>query len=228
MERPRSRLAAFNRDAPGQPLSRPTGSTRGVASRASTGARPQVVGDASISSNRAAAVAARTASGSKAISSAGGAARTATSSAHRSARTRSTPPPSTSSPPRPTRRTTPRISTAGSRRGPAYGLVLLGDPPSFDEDVSDPQHCCVQPLDAVGFAVQCGDRTVSVSTWAAGLLFGADGVAVTVFSTVRPGCLPSHHDGLDHHDSFGFHAGLLLCPVVPRERCKGLTRPHTA
>ena len=34
------------------------------------------------------------------------------------------------------------------RPGPAYGLVLLGDPPSFDEDDSDP-HCCVKPLDAV-------------------------------------------------------------------------------
>ena len=34
------------------------------------------------------------------------------------------------------------------RPGPAYGLILLGDPPSFDEDDSDP-HCCVKPLDAV-------------------------------------------------------------------------------
>ena len=65
------------------------------------------------------------------------------------------------------------------RPGPASGLVLLGDPPSFDEDVSDP-HCCVKPLDAVALAVACGDRGVSESTWAAGLLFGADGVAVTV------------------------------------------------
>ena len=65
------------------------------------------------------------------------------------------------------------------RPGPAFGLVLLGDPPSFDEDVSDP-HCCVKPLDAVALAVACGDRGVSESTWAAGLLFGADGVAVTV------------------------------------------------
>ena len=35
-----------------------------------------------------------------------------------------------------------------SGTGPAYGLVLLGDPPSFDEDDADP-HCCVKPLDAV-------------------------------------------------------------------------------
>ena len=63
--------------------------------------------------------------------------------------------------------------------GPAYGLVLLGDPPSFDEDDSDP-HVCVMPCDAVAvpsLAVTCG---VSHSTVAAGLLFGADGVGVTV------------------------------------------------
>ena len=34
------------------------------------------------------------------------------------------------------------------RPGPASRLVLLSDPPSFDEDDSDP-HCCVKPLDAV-------------------------------------------------------------------------------
>ena len=28
--------------------------------------------------------------------------------------------------------------------GPAFGLVLLGDPPSFNEDDPDP-HCCVKP-----------------------------------------------------------------------------------
>ena len=28
------------------------------------------------------------------------------------------------------------------RPGPAFGLVLLGDSPSFDEDDPDP-HCCV-------------------------------------------------------------------------------------
>ena len=28
------------------------------------------------------------------------------------------------------------------RPGPAYGSVLLGDPPSFDEDDANP-HCCV-------------------------------------------------------------------------------------
>ena len=68
---------------------------------------------------------------------------------------------------------------ASAARAGVSRLVLLGDPPSFDEDVSDP-HCCVKPHDAVAIAVQCGDRGVSDSTWAAGLLFGADGVAVTV------------------------------------------------
>ena len=37
-----------------------------------------------------------------------------------------------------------RVSGPGRRTR----LVLLGDPPSFDEDDSDP-HCCVKPLDAV-------------------------------------------------------------------------------
>jgi len=40
-------------------------------------------------------------------------------------------------------------------------------------------------------AVACGDRGVSNSTWAAGLLFGADGVAATVSrDRVRPGMPP--------------------------------------
>ena len=40
-------------------------------------------------------------------------------------------------------------------------------------------------------AVACGDRGVSDSTWAAGLLFGADGVAITVsLDRVRPGMPP--------------------------------------
>ena len=68
---------------------------------------------------------------------------------------------------------------ASAARAGVGCLVLLGDPPSFDEDDSDP-HCCVKPHDAVAPAVACGDRGVSESTWAAGLLFGADGVAVTV------------------------------------------------
>ena len=46
------------------------------------------------------------------------------------------------------------------RPGPAYGLVLLGDPPSFDEDDPDP-HCCVKPQRCSYRAVACGDRGVS-------------------------------------------------------------------
>ena len=37
---------------------------------------------------------------------------------------------------------------ASAARAGVSRLVLLGDPPSFDEDDSDP-HCCVKPLDAV-------------------------------------------------------------------------------
>ncbi len=46
------------------------------------------------------------------------------------------------------------------RPGPAYGSVLLGDPPSFDEDDANP-HCCVKPQGCSCRAVACGDRGVS-------------------------------------------------------------------
>ena len=46
--------------------------------------------------------------------------------------------------------------------------------------------------------------------------------------TERPGCLPGHRDYLKRHDSLGFDAGLLLCPLVPRERSRGLARPPPA
>ena len=48
---------------------------------------------------------------------------------------------------------------------------------------------------------------------------------VTVYG---PGCLPGHRDYLKRHDSLSFDAGLLLRPVVPRERSEGLARPPTA
>ena len=48
---------------------------------------------------------------------------------------------------------------------------------------------------------------------------------VTVYG---PGCLPGHRDYLKRHDSLGFDAGRLLCPVVPRERSEGLARPPPA
>ena len=72
------------------------------------------------------------------------------------------------------------------------GLVLLGDPPSFDEDDSDP-HCCVKPLDAVALpsrAATAACRTrhgppVSCSAPMASRLR----YLVTVYG---PGCLPGH------------------------------------
>ena len=113
------------------------------------------------------------------------------------------------------------------RAGPAYGLVLLGDPPSLDEDVSDP-HCCVKPLDAVALpslaaTAACRSRhgpTASCSAPMASRL--------RCLMTVRPGCLPGHRDRLGRHDSLGFDAGLLLRPVVPCERSKRLARPPPA
>ena len=46
--------------------------------------------------------------------------------------------------------------------------------------------------------------------------------------TVRPGCLPGHRDHLDRHDSLGFDAGHLPCPVVPCELSERLARPPPA
>ena len=39
---------------------------------------------------------------------------------------------------------------------------------------------------------------------------------------------PSHRHYLARHDSLGFDAGRLLCPLVPRERSRGLARPPPA
>ena len=70
-----------------------------------------------------------------------------------------------------------RISVAGRSavfRRRRFGPALLREAPR-----------CSCP------AVACGDRGVSDSTWAAGLLFGADGAAVTVsLDRVRPGMPP--------------------------------------
>ena len=107
-------------------------------------------------------------------------------------------------------------------------LVLLGDPPSFDEDDTDP-HCCVKPLDAVALpsraaTAACRSRhgpTASCSAPMASRL--------RCLSTVYgPGCLPGHRDYLTRHDSPGFDAGRLLRPLVPRERSRGLARPPPA
>ena len=48
---------------------------------------------------------------------------------------------------------------------------------------------------------------------------------VTVYG---PGCLPGHRDYLKRHDSLGFDAGRLLCPLVPREPSERLARPPSA
>ena len=114
------------------------------------------------------------------------------------------------------------------RPGPAYGSVLLGDPPSFDEDDTDP-HCCVKPLDAVALpslaaTAACRTRHGPAASCSAPMASRLR-YLVTVYG---PGCLPGHRDYLKRHDSLGFDAGRLLCPVVPRERSEGLARPPTA
>ena len=114
------------------------------------------------------------------------------------------------------------------RPGPAYGLVLLGDPPSFDEDDSDP-HCCVMPLDAVALpslaaTAACRTRQGPAASCSAPMASRLR-CLVTVYG---PGCLPGHRDYLKHHDSLGFDAGRLLCPLVPREPSERLARPPPA
>ena len=114
------------------------------------------------------------------------------------------------------------------RPGSAYGLVLLGHPPSFDEDDSDP-HCCVMPLDAVALpsraaTAACRTRHGPAASCSAPMASRLR-YLVTVYG---PGCLPGHCDYLKRHDSLGFDAGRLLRPVVPRERSEGLARPPTA
>ena len=114
------------------------------------------------------------------------------------------------------------------RPGPAYGLVLLGDPPSFDEDDSDP-HCCVKPLDAVALpslaaTAACRNRHGPPASCSAPMVS-----RLRCLSTVYgPGCLPGHRHYLTRHDSLGFDAGRLLCPLVPRERSRSLARPPPA
>ena len=114
------------------------------------------------------------------------------------------------------------------RPGPAFGLVLLGDPPSFDEDDSDP-HCCVKPLDAVALpslaaTAACRNRHGPPASCSAPMA-----PRLRCLSTVYgPGCLPGHRDYLTRHDSPGFDAGRLLRPLVPRERSRSLARPPPA
>ena len=108
------------------------------------------------------------------------------------------------------------------RPGPAFGLVLLGDPPSL-KDVSDP-HGCVKPQRCSCRAVACGDRGVSCDM----------GPATSCSATMA-----SRH-GFFHRmseDASPVTATASLattgpasikdsaCPVVPRELSEGLAKP---
>ena len=65
------------------------------------------------------------------------------------------------------------------RPGPAYEVSVAGRSAVFRRRRYGPALLREAPRCSCP-AVACGDRGVSHSTWAAGLLFGADGVAVTV------------------------------------------------
>ena len=65
------------------------------------------------------------------------------------------------------------------RPGPAYEVSFAGRSAVFRRRRFGPALLRKAPRCSCP-AVACGDRGVSDSTWAAGLLFGADGVAVTV------------------------------------------------
>ena len=98
-----------------------------------------------------------------------------------------------------------RVSGPGRRTR----LVLLGDPPSFDEDDADP-HCCVVPLDAVALpsraaTAACRARHGPAASCSAPMASRLR-YLVTVYG---PGCLPGHRDYLKRHDSLSFDAGLL-------------------
>ena len=108
------------------------------------------------------------------------------------------------------------------RPGPAYGSVLLGDPPSFDEDDANP-HCCVQPRRCSCRAVACGDRGVSCDMgrrplvrrrWRRGSPFPA-----------RQGMPPLAPRPPRSPRQSRLRSRTLLGPVVPRERSEGPTRP---
>ena len=122
--------------------------------------------------------------------------------------------------------TAPGVASAA--RAGVGRLVLLGNPPSFDEDDSDP-HCCAMPLDAVALpslaaTAACRTRHGPAASCSAPMASRLR-YLVTVYG---PGCLLGHRDYLKHHDSFGFDAGRLLCPLVPRGRSRGLARPPPA
>ena len=118
--------------------------------------------------------------------------------------------------PRQRRRAGVRLSVAGRSaafRRRRFGPALLREAPR-----------CSCP------AVACGDRGVSDSTWAAGLLFGADGAAVTVsLDRVRPG-MPPRPPPLPRHATTVPASMQDACsrPLAPRERSRSLARPPPA
>ena len=98
----------------------------------------------------------------------------------------------------------PGAASAG--RAGVSRLVLLGDPPSLDEDDADP-HCCARPLDAVAVP-SLAATPACLATWAGGLLFGAVSAAAAVsFNRPRQGYLPGRRDRLGRRDSIGFDQG---------------------
>ena len=117
-----------------------------------------------------------------------------------------------------------RVSGPGRRTR----LVLLGDPPSFDEDDTDP-HCCVKPLDAVALPSRAATAACRTRHGPTASCSAPMASRLRCLSTVYgPGCLPGHRDYLTRHDSPGFDQGLLLRPLVPRERSRSLARPPPA
>ena len=75
------------------------------------------------------------------------------------------------------------------RPGPASGLVLLGDPPSFDEDDTDP-HCCVKPLDAVALPSRAATAACRTRQGPAASCSAPMASRLRCLSTVRPGMPP--------------------------------------
>ena len=115
-----------------------------------------------------------------------------------------------------------RVSGPGQRTR----LVLLGDPPSFDEDDSDP-HCCVKPLDAVALpslaaTAACRTRHGPAASCSAPMASRLR-CLVTVYG---PGCLPGHRDYLklattvsaSMEDAFSVPSCLADVPEVSRGR----------
>ena len=102
---------------------------------------------------------------------------------------------------------------ASAARAGVGCLVLLGDPPSFDEDDSDP-HCCVKPQRCSCLAVACGDRGVSFDMGRRPLVRRRWRRGRGIFAA-RPGCLPGPRDRLGRLDSLGFDQGLCFVPSRP-------------